>query len=100
MLQLRMPRLRTNHDLDVFNACVFDLEGAKLDIRLKRNDKVERFGVESHLNIRRRRISRRARMRMINPEQGLSGLAYSPHCREQFLGRREISCLGVIGAVS
>lgn len=97
--------LTTDHGLlttdyfHILDSRALYLERPEFNARLKRNDKVKRFGVESHLHIRRRRVRRGARVRVIDPKQSLAGFAYAPHRREQLFGRREIPGLRFVGVV-
>src|ERR1044072_1863159 len=83
----------------IFNARTFYLESAQVNLRLKRYDKVDGFGVEGHLYVRCRRVSRRARVRVIDSQQRLIRSAYATHRREQVFRRREVARLGPVSAV-
>ena len=92
--------LATHHCyFNIFNARAFYLESAQVNLRLKRYDKVDGFGVESHLYVCCRRISRRARVRVIDSQQRLIRFAYATHRREQIFRRCEVARLRSVSAV-
>ena len=92
--------LATDHCyFNIFNARAFYPESSQVNLRLKRYDKVGGFGVEGHLYVRRRWISRRARMRVIDSQQRLIRLAYATHRREQIFRRCEVARFRSVSAV-
>jgi len=97
---MRNKLLATHHCyFDIFNSRAFYFESAQVNLRLKRYDKVDGFGVKGHLYIRCRRISRRARVRVIYSQQRLIRFAYATHRREQIFRRCKVARLRPVSAV-